>query len=144
MLGRGRKRVLSSCLHLLSIWEIRARVSHPLSQHELATEPGMGAAALSCMRSGTVVPCVTPQIRNGRRSGNSKRAPGTVVHLPKDVLQGNREEGPIATHNRNDSCKHIERKKSGGKESTMSFKPRLKKNYNSSIMEEKGFSRWWL
>lgn len=43
------------------------------------------------------------------------------------MLQGNREEGPIATHNRNDSCKHIERKKSGGKESIMPFKPRLKK-----------------
>lgn len=116
-------------LHLLSIWEIRARVSHPLSKHEPATEPGMGAAALSCMRSGTVVPCVMPQIRNGRRSGNNKRPPGTIVHLPKDVLQGNRDEGPIATHNnRNDSCKRIERKKSGGKESILynTIKPRFK------------------
>ena len=84
----------------------------------------MGAAALSCM-SVMVPPCVTPQIRNGQGSGNRKRAPGTVVHLPKDVLQGNREEGPIATHNRNDSCKHIERKKSGGKGSIMPFKPRF-------------------
>lgn len=120
MLGRRRKRVLSSCLRLLSIWEIRARVSHPLSKHELATEPGMGVAALSCMRSGTMVPCVMPQIRNGQRLGNNKRPPGTVVHLPKDVLPGDRDEGPTAAHNnRNDSYKHIERKKSGGKESIL-------------------------
>lgn len=120
MMGRRRKRVLSSCLHLLSIWEIHAKVSYPLSKRELATEPGMGVAALSCMRSSTLVPCFMPQIRNGQRSGNNKRPPGTVVHLPKDVLPGNRDEGPTAAHNnRNDSCKHSERKKSGGKESIL-------------------------
>ena len=125
----GRRRVLSSCLHLLSIWEIGARVSHPLSKHELATEPGMGAAALSCMRSGTVVPCVMPQIRNGQRSGNNKRPPGTVVHLPKDVLQGNRDEGLLPLTTTGMTLANISREKSQVEKRaycTIPFKPRFK------------------
>lgn len=122
MQGKGGKKVLSSCLHLLFTGRsVQGYKGVPSTQqHEPATELCTEDASLRCTRIGTAAPCVMPQMGNNQRSSNNRRVPGTAVHSPNEMLHSNRDEGPTATHNnRDESCKHIERKKPRSKESIL-------------------------